>query len=49
MRGAGLCAFDLLTPLKQSVIRAAMGLEGELPALAKGEKSNNTRLFSQEN
>ncbi|WP_176452751.1 FAD-dependent 2-octaprenylphenol hydroxylase [Aeromonas sp. A35_P] len=38
VRGAGLCAFDLLTPLKQSVIRAAMGLEGELPALAKGEK-----------
>ncbi|HAU4884526.1 TPA: FAD-dependent 2-octaprenylphenol hydroxylase [Aeromonas hydrophila] len=36
VRGAGLCAFDLLTPLKQSVIRAAMGLEGELPALAKG-------------
>ncbi len=38
VRGAGLRAFDLLTPLKQSVIRAAMGLEGELPALAKGEK-----------
>ncbi|MBX9561302.1 FAD-dependent 2-octaprenylphenol hydroxylase [Aeromonas hydrophila] len=38
VRGAGLCAFDLLTPLKQSVIRAAMGLEGQLPALAKGEK-----------
>ncbi|HEA3128862.1 TPA: FAD-dependent 2-octaprenylphenol hydroxylase [Aeromonas hydrophila] len=38
VRGAGLCAFDLLTPLKQSVIRAAMGLEGERPALAKGEK-----------
>ncbi|MFM5149910.1 FAD-dependent 2-octaprenylphenol hydroxylase [Aeromonas hydrophila] len=38
VRGAGLCAFDLLTPLKQSVIRAAMGQEGELPALAKGEK-----------
>ncbi|HHQ4557644.1 FAD-dependent 2-octaprenylphenol hydroxylase [Aeromonas hydrophila] len=36
VRGAGLRAFDLLTPLKQSVIRAAMGLEGELPALAKG-------------
>ncbi|WP_336988995.1 FAD-dependent 2-octaprenylphenol hydroxylase [Aeromonas hydrophila] len=36
VRGAGLCAFDLLTALKQSVIRAAMGLEGELPALAKG-------------
>lgn len=36
VRGAGLCAFDLLTSLKQSVIRAAMGLEGELPALAKG-------------
>ncbi|HHQ4448944.1 TPA: FAD-dependent 2-octaprenylphenol hydroxylase [Aeromonas hydrophila] len=36
VRGAGLCAFDLLMPLKQSVIRAAMGLEGELPALAKG-------------
>ncbi|NLR35281.1 FAD-dependent 2-octaprenylphenol hydroxylase [Aeromonas hydrophila] len=36
VRGAGLCAFDLLTPLKQGVIRAAMGLEGELPALAKG-------------
>lgn len=38
VRGAGLRAFDLLTPLKQSVIRAAMGLEGERPALAKGEK-----------
>ena len=31
-------AVDGLAPLKQGVIRAAMGLEGELPALAKGEK-----------
>ncbi|MFQ2273636.1 FAD-dependent 2-octaprenylphenol hydroxylase [Aeromonas hydrophila] len=44
VRGAGLCAFDLLTPLKQSVIRAAMGLEGELPALAKG---NNLPTWSK--
>ena len=32
------CVFDALVPLKQGVIRAAMGLDGELPALAKGEK-----------
>lgn len=38
VRGVGLCAFDALAPLKQGVIRAAMGLDGELPALAKGEK-----------
>lgn len=38
VRGVGLCAFDVLAPLKQGVIRAAMGLDGELPALAKGEK-----------
>ncbi|MGE6101679.1 FAD-dependent monooxygenase, partial [Aeromonas salmonicida] len=38
VRGGGLCAFDALAPLKQGVIRAAMGLDGELPALAKGEK-----------
>lgn len=38
VRGVGLCAFDALEPLKQGVIRAAMGLDGELPALAKGEK-----------
>lgn len=38
VRGMGLCAFDALAPLKQGVIRAAMGLDGELPALAKGEK-----------
>jgi 2-octaprenylphenol hydroxylase len=36
VRGVGLRAVDGLAPLKQSVIRAAMGLEGELPALAKG-------------
>ena len=38
VRGVGLRAVDGLAPLKQGVIRAAMGLEGELPALAKGEK-----------
>lgn len=38
VRGVGLCAVDGLGPLKQGVVRAAMGLEGELPALAKGEK-----------
>jgi 2-octaprenylphenol hydroxylase len=38
VRGVGLCAFDALAPLKQGVIRAAMGLDGELPILAKGEK-----------
>ncbi|MNH15184.1 2-octaprenylphenol hydroxylase [compost metagenome] len=38
VRGVGLRAFDALTPLKTQVIRAAMGLDGELPALAKGEK-----------
>ncbi|MCW0503765.1 FAD-dependent 2-octaprenylphenol hydroxylase [Aeromonas piscicola] len=38
VRGVGLCAFDALAPFKQGVIRAAMGLDGELPALAKGEK-----------
>ncbi|MFQ2151869.1 FAD-dependent 2-octaprenylphenol hydroxylase [Aeromonas sanarellii] len=38
VRGVGLCAVDALGPLKQSMIRAAMGLDGELPALAKGEK-----------
>ena len=38
VRGVGLRAVDGLAPLKQSVIRAAMGLDGELPALAKGEK-----------
>lgn len=38
VRGVGLRAVDGLAPLKHSVIRAAMGLEGELPALAKGEK-----------
>ena len=37
VRGVGLCAFDALAPLKQGVIRAAMGLDGELPVLAKGE------------
>lgn len=43
MRGVGLRAVDGLTPLKQGVIRAAMGLDGELPALAKG-KNLPTRL-----
>lgn len=38
VRGVGLRAVDGLGPLKQRVIRAAMGLDGELPALAKGEK-----------
>lgn len=38
VRGVGLCAVDALGPLKQGMIRAAMGLDGELPALAKGEK-----------
>lgn len=38
VRGVGLRAVDALTPLKQGMIRAAMGLGGELPALAKGEK-----------
>ncbi|MGY6036674.1 FAD-dependent 2-octaprenylphenol hydroxylase [Aeromonas sp. AE23HZ002T15] len=38
VRGVGLRAVDVLTPLKQGMIRAAMGLDGELPALAKGEK-----------
>ncbi|MGY3856814.1 FAD-dependent 2-octaprenylphenol hydroxylase [Aeromonas intestinalis] len=38
VRGAGLRMVDTLTPLKQGMIRAAMGLGGELPALAKGEK-----------
>ncbi|MGY3901636.1 FAD-dependent 2-octaprenylphenol hydroxylase [Aeromonas lusitana] len=38
VRGLGLRAVDALTPLKTQVIRAAMGLDGELPALAKGEK-----------
>ncbi|MFM5819042.1 FAD-dependent 2-octaprenylphenol hydroxylase [Aeromonas sanarellii] len=38
VRGVGLCAVDALGPLKQGMIRAAMGLDGELPVLAKGEK-----------
>ncbi len=38
VRGVGLRAVDGLVPIKQGVIRAAMGLDGELPALAKGEK-----------
>lgn len=37
VRGVGLRAADLLTPFKEGVIRAAMGLEGELPALARPE------------
>ncbi|MFQ2073411.1 FAD-dependent 2-octaprenylphenol hydroxylase [Aeromonas veronii] len=35
VRGVGLRAANLLTPFKEGVIRAAMGLEGELPALAR--------------
>lgn len=38
VRGVGLRAVDGLGPLKQGMIRAAMGLDGELPTLAKGEK-----------
>ena len=38
VRGVGLRAVDALGPLKQGMIRAAMGLDGELPTLAKGEK-----------
>lgn len=39
MRGVGLRAVDALAPLKLGVIRSAMGLDGELPALAKGENA----------
>lgn len=35
VRGVGLRAANLLTPFKEGVIRAAMGLEGDLPALAR--------------
>lgn len=35
VRGLGLSAVDAMTPLKQSLIRSAMGLEGELPLLAR--------------
>ncbi|MGL5040820.1 MAG: FAD-dependent 2-octaprenylphenol hydroxylase [Aeromonas sp.] len=35
VRGVGLRAANLLTPFKQGLIRTAMGLEGELPALAR--------------
>lgn len=38
LRGVGLLATDLASPVKQRFIAAAMGLEGELPALAKDEK-----------
>ncbi|MFM5463366.1 FAD-dependent 2-octaprenylphenol hydroxylase [Aeromonas simiae] len=38
IRGVGLLATDWATPLKAHFILAAMGLEGELPALVRDEK-----------
>lgn len=35
MRNAGLVLFDRLPPVKQAVMRRAMGLEGDLPRLAR--------------
>ena len=36
LRGAGLAAFDASGPLKRLVMRRAMGLDGDLPRLARG-------------
>ncbi|WP_429083456.1 FAD-dependent 2-octaprenylphenol hydroxylase [Aeromonas bivalvium] len=40
VRGLGLSGVDAMAPLKQSLIRSAMGLEGELPALALGARAS---------
>ena len=37
LRNLGLGLAERITPLKNEVMRAAMGLEGHLPKLAKGE------------
>jgi len=37
-RNMGLGLAERVTPLKNKVMRAAMGLEGKLPKLARGEK-----------
>ncbi|PJG57567.1 FAD-dependent monooxygenase, partial [Aeromonas cavernicola] len=37
LRGVGLRAANLLTPVKDQLIRRAMGLDGELPALARAD------------
>ena len=47
VRGGGASRRRRSWPLKQGMIRAAMGLDGELPTLAKGEKSNITRGFNK--
>jgi 2-polyprenylphenol 6-hydroxylase len=38
VRGVGLSAVDAMIPVKQRLIRSAMGLEGELPLLARTEQ-----------
>ncbi|MGE6108791.1 FAD-dependent 2-octaprenylphenol hydroxylase [Aeromonas sobria] len=40
VRGLGLNGVDAMAPLKQSLIRSAMGLEGELPVLALGARAS---------
>ena len=37
LRGVGISVVDQMTPLKQQLMRRAMGLTGELPALARPE------------
>ena len=38
LRNVGLGVAERVTPLKNKVMRGAMGLEGALPKLARGER-----------
>jgi 2-octaprenyl-3-methyl-6-methoxy-1,4-benzoquinol hydroxylase len=38
LRNLGLGLAERVTPLKNKVMRGAMGLEGALPKLARGER-----------